>query len=166
MVFWLIRWWRHTPNDVLESWVNTPNDINRDGVRYASKKFNIILPRWTIQTADIVPLDAVGATVTRVNKDITELSYRYLETETIVGNVHNIRTTAWSFGATGDDERVISRRCPFKYRGVNCGWDGPGFTIDGQPTTKQGPEDVCARTSFSCIIRFGTLDFPYGGVVF
>jgi lambda family phage minor tail protein L len=46
-------------------------------------------------------------------------------------------------------------KCPWRYRGVECGYTGGGYTINNVPTSD--PDlDICAKTVTACEVHFGT----------
>ncbi len=68
--------------------------------------------------------------------------------------------------------RTVEEFCPWKYRGVECGYKGDScFTVTNQKITSGTLEqrkaaDVCGKRVSSCQLRFGTQDnLPFGGFV-
>ena len=68
--------------------------------------------------------------------------------------------------------RTVEEFCPWKYRGVECGYTGDRcFTVTNQPITvgtlaERKAADVCGKRVSSCQLRFGTQDnLPFGGFV-
>lgn len=58
--------------------------------------------------------------------------------------------------------QIIQDSCPWKYRGVDCGYTGTNyFDAFDQPTTQSG--DTCAKHLSSCKKRFGNETLPFGG---
>jgi len=58
---------------------------------------------------------------------------------------------------------VIANLCPWKYKGVECGYSGTNyFDIDNASTTSAG--DVCAKNFTACELRFPEpQEIPFGG---
>ena len=145
-------------------WTNQDKDITRNGVLYDSKKLRIVIPRWNIETTDLPP-EATGVIIEGIAIQRIIKEYRTLATEKIDGKLHVIETTEWTFAEQDSPKRVLSRCCPFEYRAPLCGYDGPGYTVDGVPTTKEGENDICPRTVDACSLRFGNR-LPFGGTAF
>lgn len=61
-------------------------------------------------------------------------------------------------------KRFITRRCAWKYRGVECSYTGASmFDFNDQPTGDP-TKDICSHTVKGCQIRFGRYaELPYGG---
>jgi lambda family phage minor tail protein L len=61
--------------------------------------------------------------------------------------------------------RMAARTCPWKYRGVECGWTGRYFDINNRPTL-DSKLDVCSKSIDACQKRFGkNAPLPFGGFV-
>ena len=60
--------------------------------------------------------------------------------------------------------QIIQNYCPWKYRGAECGYTGPAYTLSDVATTDP-TQDVCAKTLTACRVRFsGTNEIvPFGG---
>ena len=59
--------------------------------------------------------------------------------------------------------RPLLRSCSWRYRSAECGYLGPGYTINNAFTFNPAI-DQCAKTLTACEIRFGTaVDLPFGG---
>ena len=163
MIFYLI-WWNIKLSNVIGRWTNQVEDSDRNGETYTSKKVRITIPRFTIETSELIP-DANGVTIEGINSDIHIKEYRRLATEKVNGKLHSIETSQWAFVDQVSPQRFLSQCCPFEYRGPLCGYTGSGYTIDGEPTTKEGPSDICSRTTAACKLRFGN-KIPFGGILF
>ena len=163
MIYYL-TWWNVKISNVVARWTNQCEDIARGGVSYNSKKFRIILPRWSIETTELPP-DASGLIVEGISSKRRIKEYRGVSTEKIDGKLHLIETTDWTFPEQDSPKRVLTKCCPFVYRGSLCGYDGPGYTVDGEDTTKEGENDICPRTVDACNLRFGNR-LPFGGISF
>lgn len=57
--------------------------------------------------------------------------------------------------------QVIQNSCPWKYRGVECGYSGPAFDKNDKPCA--AADDFCAKRLTSCEVRFVNQSLPYGG---
>jgi len=58
--------------------------------------------------------------------------------------------------------QVIQDSCPWRYRGVECGYTGTNyFDLQDQPTTLAN--DFCAKHLSSCKARFPNETLPFGG---
>lgn len=54
-------------------------------------------------------------------------------------------------------------KCPWRYRGTECGYTGSGYTI-ANVSTSDPDLDICAKTVTACEKRFGkTATLPFGG---
>jgi lambda family phage minor tail protein L len=59
--------------------------------------------------------------------------------------------------------RLALRSCSSIYRGSECGYQGPGYTINNQPTL-DATLDVCPKSLEGCEARFGKFGvLPFGG---
>lgn len=64
--------------------------------------------------------------------------------------------------------QIIQNYCQWKYRGGECGYDGPYYDIDDKPCISES-DDVCAKKLSSCKARFydlagtKTVVLPFGG---
>jgi lambda family phage minor tail protein L len=59
--------------------------------------------------------------------------------------------------------QVIASICPWYYRGHECGYSGPGYTVNNV-RTDDPDADQCAKTLTACRVRFGAGSIlPYGG---
>ena len=60
--------------------------------------------------------------------------------------------------------RIMSRSCPWTYRGGECSYSGANkYTINNQPTNDPN-QDMCAKTLKACETRFGKFStLPFGG---
>ena len=65
--------------------------------------------------------------------------------------------------------QIIQNYCQWRYRGGECGYDGPYFDIDDQMCTDQS-QDKCAKKLSSCRARFEYINIgsekpvlPFGG---
>ena len=162
MIYYL-TWWNVKISNVVARWTNREEDSVRNGETYTSKKIRIIIPRWTIETTELPP-DANGVIIEGVGST-TIKEYRIISTEKIDGKLHSIETTQWSFTDQVLPQRFLTQCCQFEYRGSLCGYDGPGYTVDGEETTKEGDDDICPRTKDACKLRFGNR-LPFGGITF
>ena len=56
-------------------------------------------------------------------------------------------------------------RCPWLYRGPECGYNGSGaWSFDGQPVSDRA-DDRCARTLAACRLRFPGNEIGFGGLL-
>ena len=64
--------------------------------------------------------------------------------------------------------QIIQNYCQWKYRGGECGYDGPYYNIDDEPCMNEN-DDMCAKKLSSCKCRFFDLAgtdkvvLPFGG---
>lgn len=59
--------------------------------------------------------------------------------------------------------RIASRTCPWKYRGVECGYTGRFYDINNRPTLDSN-SDICSKSVEACQKRFGRNNpLPFGG---
>lgn len=64
--------------------------------------------------------------------------------------------------------QIIQNYCQWKYRGGECGYDGPYYDINDKPCLNQS-EDMCAKKLSSCRVRFEAITvnnnvvLPFGG---
>jgi lambda family phage minor tail protein L len=59
--------------------------------------------------------------------------------------------------------RQVLEHCPWKYRGVECGYTGSVyFDINDNPVTNSA-QDVCGKRYNSCAKRFTSGNLPFGG---
>ena len=64
--------------------------------------------------------------------------------------------------------QIIQNYCQWKYRGGECGYDGPYYDINDEPCSSQ-KDDMCAKKLSSCKRRFydmtgvKTVVLPFGG---
>lgn len=63
-------------------------------------------------------------------------------------------------GVTLPARQIIQNSCPWKYRGTECGYTGPGFDINNNPTSDP-TLDTCTKTLAGCNVRH----VSSGGVV-
>jgi lambda family phage minor tail protein L len=86
----------------------------------------------------------------RVNED-----YEFIEVEL---------AAAWdAMGTKLPRRQVMASVCPWLYRGHECAYAGPGYDVNGAPTSDPS-RDVCAKTLSACKLRFGAAAIlPYGG---
>ena len=62
----------------------------------------------------------------------------------------------------GLPRRQVLEHCPWKYKGVECGYNGTSFfDLNDLPTNAAG--DVCAKKYSSCALRFPSGLLPFGG---
>lgn len=83
------------------------------------------------------------------------------------------QTVQWELAAPGDVEgdnigRQMTTLCHWAmtggYRGPNCGYTGPYFDIDGNPTTDPARDECDGCLGTGCIPRFGEGNqLPFGG---
>lgn len=163
MIYYL-TWWNVKLSNVVARWVDQSEDITRDRVSYDSKKFRIVIPRWSIETTELPP-DSTGVIIEGIRPKRKIKEYRSLSTEKIDGKLHVIETTNWTFVEQDAPKRFLTQCCPYEYRGPLCRYDGIGYTLDGTETTKEGEDDICPRTKEACKLRFGNR-LPFGGTTF
>lgn len=65
--------------------------------------------------------------------------------------------------------QIIQNYCQWRYRGGECGYDGPYFDINDKPCMNS-EDDVCAKRVSSCNVRFSAISqtvdkpvLPFGG---
>ncbi len=60
--------------------------------------------------------------------------------------------------------RKITRRCPWAYRGSDCGYSDLRFYTENDQQTFNPKEDVCSKSVKACKLRFGnTAQLNHGG---
>lgn len=161
---YFITWWNANLDNVVERWTNQEDDLEYNSESFTSKKVRVVIGRWSIETTELPPT-STGAIIEVVAPDRHLKVYRLIRHERIEGKLHIIETSEWTFTDQTHPIRVSSDNCPFEYRGVLCGYDGDGYTVDGEPTAKRSATDICPRTNTACKLRFGN-KYPYGGMLF
>ena len=59
---------------------------------------------------------------------------------------------------------VVSNSCPWKYKGVECGYAGSSYWGTNNNSVASSADDVCSKTFTSCELRFPeTVESPFGG---
>lgn len=73
-------------------------------------------------------------------------------------------SSAFDLVGVRSPKRQCVSRCQWRYRGDGCGYSGTNyFKIDGT-VTYNSSEDVCAKSTDACKLRFGEkAELPYGG---
>lgn len=99
-------------------------------------------------------------------------AHRRRETWQVVRRLDRVAsgTIRWQLASVLDQRgrqlpsrQLSSTRCPYVYRGPECGYAGQSkWTYDGQPSATV---DRCARTLAACRLRFPLGTIPWGGVV-
>lgn len=59
--------------------------------------------------------------------------------------------------------RQVLEHCPWKYRGVECGYTGNAYFDVNDNSVASAPQDVCGKRYTSCALRFPTGTLPFGG---
>ena len=59
---------------------------------------------------------------------------------------------------------VVANLCPWKYKGVECGYSGSNYWKIDNSSTSTASEDVCAKNFIACELRFPEpQEIPFGG---
>lgn len=60
--------------------------------------------------------------------------------------------------------QIVANNCPWRYRGADCGYNGPPVADEYDIITTDAAKDKCGKRVNSCKLRFGqTEPLSYGG---
>lgn len=60
--------------------------------------------------------------------------------------------------------QIVANNCPWRYRGADCGYNGPPVATEYDIITTDAALDKCGKRVNSCKLRFGPdAPLPYGG---